>query len=88
MACDSSLERFRRLQDECYHIFESKNRDYGDSFRAHGVVGLIVRLHDKFLRFVSVSKNQVALVQSESLRDTLLDLANYALMAAMLLDEE
>jgi len=35
----------------------------------------------------SISKSGVQLVKDESLRDTLLDLHNYAAMAVMLLDE-
>ena len=43
---------------------------------------------DKIQRLVSVSKDGVTLINSESLRDTLIDLHNYAAMAVMLIDEE
>lgn len=42
---------------------------------------------DKIQRLISVSKDGVALINSESLRDTLIDLHNYAAMAVMLIDE-
>ena len=42
---------------------------------------------DKIQRLISVSNNGVALIDSESLRDTLIDLHNYAAMGIMLLDE-
>jgi hypothetical protein len=42
---------------------------------------------DKIQRLLSVSNNGVALVDNESLRDTLIDLHNYAAMGVMLLDE-
>ena len=51
-------------------------------------MGVIVRLGDKIQRLLSVSKNGVTLVDSESLRDTLIDLHNYAAMGVMLMDEE
>ena len=43
---------------------------------------------DKINRLSSVTKNQVSLVQNESIRDTLIDLHNYAAMAIMLMDEK
>jgi hypothetical protein len=43
---------------------------------------------DKIQRLVSVSKSKISLVNTESLRDTLIDLHNYAAMAIMLLDEK
>jgi len=43
---------------------------------------------DKINRLSSVTKNQVSLVQNESIRDTLIDLHNYSAMAIMLMDEK
>jgi hypothetical protein len=43
---------------------------------------------DKIQRLASVSKTGVTLVDTESIRDTLIDLHNYAAMAVMLIDEE
>jgi hypothetical protein len=43
---------------------------------------------DKLKRFASITKTGVNLVDSESLRDTLIDLHNYSAMAIMLLDEK
>jgi len=37
---------------------------------------------------MSISKNGVTLINDEGIRDTLIDLHNYAAMAMMLLDEE
>jgi len=88
MGYKNSLEHFKALQEQCFEIFEAKNNDYGDSFRESGLVGLIVRMHDKLARILNVSKTQITLVESEQLRDTLIDLANYALLAVMVLDEE
>ena len=48
---------------------------------------MIVRIGDKINRLMSVSKNGVALVDDETLNDTLLDLHNYAAMALMLRKE-
>jgi DNA-binding XRE family transcriptional regulator len=47
-----------------------------------------MRMQDKLARYVSIKKKSIQLVENESLRDTLIDLHNYAAMAILLLDEE
>jgi len=80
-------EQMEKIQKEALDIFVKKNADYGDAFAKHGVVGVLVRMDDKIQRGINISKNGVSLVKDESLRDTLLDLHNYAAMAIMLMDE-
>ena len=75
------------VQKEALELFERKNRDYGDAFATYGPVGVLVRIGDKMSRFNSISNSGVTLVDNEGLRDTLIDLHNYAAMAIMLLDE-
>jgi hypothetical protein len=75
------------VQNEALELFKRKNADYGDAFANYGTVGVIVRLGDKIQRLVSVTNSGVNLVNTESLRDTLIDLHNYAAMAVMLMDE-
>ena len=82
------VQQMQRVQVELLDLFRRKNQDYGDSFAEHGPVGVLIRMGDKLKRLVAVTKNGVTLVDNESVRDTLLDLANYAQMAVMLLDEE
>ena len=81
------VAQMAKVQQEALQLFRRKNKDYGDSFATYGSVGVIVRMGDKIQRLLSVSKNGVALVDNESLRDTLIDLHNYAAMAVMLIDE-
>jgi hypothetical protein len=76
------------VHDEALELFRKKNTDYGDAFATYGTVGVIVRMGDKIQRLLSVSKKGIALVNNESLRDTLIDLHNYAAMGIMLLDEK
>jgi hypothetical protein len=82
------IEQMTNVQLEALELFRKKNTDYGDSFATYGPVGVIVRMGDKIQRLISVSKNGVAFVDNESLRDTLIDLHNYAAMAVMLIDED
>ena len=72
--------------------YEKKNADYGDSFAQsldkHGLIAAIVRMDDKMNRVINLYKADEQLVEDESIRDTLMDLANYAIMSVMWLDTE
>jgi len=65
-----------------------KNADYGDAFAKYGIIGVLMRIEDKLQRSISISNKGVNLVENECIRDTLIDLHNYAAMGMMLLDEE
>jgi hypothetical protein len=81
--CDQMIE----IQKEGLELFINKNADYGDAFAEYGATGVIMRMEDKLKRFISITKSGVNLVDTESLRDTLIDLHNYSAMAIMLLDD-
>jgi hypothetical protein len=81
------LEQYTAVQKEALNLFVNKNKDYGDSFANFGPVGVIVRMGDKINRLTSINKSSVCMVKTESIRDTLIDLHNYAAMAIMLMDE-
>lgn len=72
---------------ELSETYISKNSDYGDSFgksiREHGLIASVVRLEDKMNRITSLVKSSDIKVKSESIEDTLLDMANYAIMTVM-----
>jgi hypothetical protein len=76
------------IQKEAHLLFERKNKDYGDAFANYGAIGVIVRMGDKIQRLISITKNGINLIKTESIRDTLIDLHNYSAMAIMLIDEE
>ena len=80
--------QLKAVQDEARALFVKKNTDYGDSFATYGPVGVLVRMGDKINRLNSITKSGVTLVNTESLRDTLIDLHNYSAMAVMLMDEK
>ena len=81
------LEQYKKIQKEALELFTRKNKDYGDSFATFGSIGVIVRLGDKIQRLMTINKTNITLVKEETIRDTLIDLHNYAAMAIMLLDE-
>ena len=81
------VAQMEAIQSEALALFKRKNADYGDAFATYGPVGVLVRMGDKIARLQSITRAGVTLVDSESLRDTLVDLHNYAAMAVMLIDE-
>ena len=80
-------EQMINVQIEGLELFKKKNKDYGDAFAKYGVIGVLMRIEDKIQRSMSITKNGVNLVEDEKIRDTLIDLHNYAAMAIMLMDE-
>jgi hypothetical protein len=84
---EDRVAQMEKVQKEGLDLFRKKNTDYGDAFANYGTVGVLVRMGDKIQRMQSISNRQITLVEDESLRDTLLDLHNYAAMAIMLLNE-
>jgi hypothetical protein len=82
------VEQMTEIQREALELFIRKNADYGDAFAQYGFIGVLMRIEDKIQRSMTITKNGVNLVNDEGIRDTLLDLHNYAAMALMLLDEK
>lgn len=76
--------------NELNALFARKNADYGDAFHTsfleEGLAMARIRLGDKLARFKNLSRSNVQMVSDESIRDTLIDLANYAVMTVMELD--
>ena len=81
------VEQMKKMQKEGLELFAKKNKDYGDAFAKYGVICVLMRMEDKIQRAMSITKNCVNLVYDEGMRDTLIDLHNYAAMAIMLMDE-
>ena len=86
------VAKHKALCEKLNKIYEKKNHDYGDSFHAtfeeEGLAMARIRLTDKLNRFKQLSKNGVGQeVMDESMVDTLMDLANYALMTVLEIEE-
>lgn len=88
----TNIERHAALCDELHALYEKKNADYGDSFHKtwveEGAAMARIRLSDKLNRFKTLTRNSGQSVNDESVRDTLIDLANYAIMTVMELNAE
>ena len=74
---------FQRILTNMSRTYNQKNSDYGSSFDKSmdefGMLSPIIRMSDKMNRLKSLVKNKQQ-VNDESIDDTLLDLANYAVM--------
>lgn len=81
-----NVEQFMSITQNMAKIYAAKNHDYGNSFEESldefGLVASVVRMGDKMNRIKSLIKKE-AQVKDESIKDTLLDIANYAIMTIM-----
>ena len=88
-----TAEDHKKVCYELNALYDRKNKDYGDSFsqswQDYGITMAAIRIGDKYNRLRNLTTGKtVQNVAGETVRDTLLDLANYAIMAIMELDEE
>lgn len=88
MDTKNRVEQMKQIQKVGLELFTKKNTDYGDAFAKFGLIGVLMLIEDKIQRSLSITNNGVNLVNDENIRDTLLDLHNYAAMGLMLLDEK
>ena len=84
--------KFKDITEEMNSLYERKNHDYGNSFsetfRKLGIISAATRMLDKMNRIVSLVTKDQQKVNDESLRDTLIDIANYAVMTIMEIDKK
>ena len=83
----TKVQMHREICEEINDLYARKNQDYGDSFHQtfveEGMAMARIRLGDKFNRFKTLSRSGEQKVDNESIRDTLIDLANYAIMTVL-----
>lgn len=85
------VQSFMDITTNMAKTYAAKNHDYGNSFEQScnkfGIIASVVRLGDKMNRIESLTTKE-AEVKEESIKDTLLDLANYAIMTVMWLNQQ
>ena len=73
---------FNKIVIDMANLYQKKNEDYGNAFGElfyeYGLNYSIMHLHEKLNRIKSVHKNNKH--NNESIKDSLIDLANYAVM--------
>ena len=88
----TKIERHKKWCDNLHALYEIKNKAYGDSFGDTfdrlGIISAVTRITDKYNRLVNLATHPEIDENDESIIDTLVDLANYAIMTAMELEIE
>ena len=89
----NKVERHEQICKYLNSLYERKNSDYNDSFsksyKEYGMAMPCIRLEDKLNRLKALTvHNHKQEVLDENVRDTLEDLANYAIMTIIELDIE
>lgn len=88
---NKKIESFKQLTGEMVALYTRKNRDYGNSFtemyKEWGPMYPLSRMQEKLRRAIQLMRSGEAQVTEEKVADTLLDLANYALMTILEIKE-
>lgn len=85
----TKVERHLDIVNYLNTMYEQKNHDYGDSFsilRKEYPNAILYRLFDKYQRLKTLKSGATPWVQNESIRDTLLDMANYCILEVIEMD--
>ena len=84
------VDRFKEITDKMSETFKAKNHDYGSSFsnlfKECGMTYAYGHMAEKLERVKSLMKDE-AKVNGEGMKDSLLDLANYAILTVMEIDK-
>ena len=83
-----SISLHAELVEYLHELYIAKNTDYGnsvhDTYEKYGLVSFLVRIEDKLNRARTLAlSNGKQKVADEKIEDTLLDLANYAILAVL-----
>lgn len=93
-------EEFKKIQTEQYTLFAKKMMDYGIGNIALGsdlaeaedvkfsVMGIWLRCNDKINRLKNLLKNGKNYVSGEGMVDSFIDIANYGIIAMMVLRDK
>lgn len=87
----TKVEHFENIISEMLELYKTKNHDYGDSFgetyQKLGLISAVTRISDKVNRLQSLCTKEQK-IYDESIRDSLIDLANYAVLTLIELEIE
>lgn len=86
----NNIEMYKEIVGEMLSIYIAKNTDYGssvsDTYRDFGLVSFLVRMADKLNRLKTLYKQEAKV--NEKIEDTLIDLANYSILALIELKKD
>ena len=88
----SKIEKHKEICEILTTIYEQKNNDYGDSFaksfKEYGLTMSCIRIEDKLNRAKALSRGTKQMVNDESILDTFYDMANYAILTIIELEND
>ena len=83
---------FEKITAEMLETYKKKNADYGNSFsetiQEFGFIPAVARINDKLKRVKNMVKGNDMNIKDESMRDNLMDIANYCVLTIMELDNQ
>lgn len=88
----TKVEKHKQLCELLNKIYDQKNHDYSDSFgecyNKLGIISAVTRITDKYNRLCSLATKpeEERMVKDETIKDTLMDMANYCLMTIIELE--
>ena len=85
----NKFEKHEEICKELTQLYKDKNSDYGDSFgetfNKLGVISAVTRISDKTNRIQNIAVKKTHTI-GESIRDSLIDLDNYAILTIIELE--
>lgn len=86
------VQQFESITKKMYDTYMKKNADYGNSFDdlfdEFGMTSALLRIKDKYNRLKSLMEKKDIQVKDESIEDTLMDMANYAILTIIKLRKD
>jgi hypothetical protein len=90
--CEGKYIRHEQICKRLNEIYITKNQAYGDSFskmfKELGPISAVTQISHKYQRIVNLVRGGENAVKDEALEDTLMDMANYAIMMLIELEGE
>lgn len=87
----TDVQRFENIACQMLNTYKKKNADYGNSFsettQEFGFIPAVARINDKLQRVKNMVKGEQMNID-ESMRDNLLDIANYCILTIMEIDKQ
>lgn len=87
MTIEQEVAYFEKIVKEMTETFKKKRHDYGqtttETFQKFGPISMLTRMHDKLGRLDNLLGANYENAVEESVYDTLLDLANYAIITVI-----
>ncbi len=88
MNIQENINKHKEICESMHELYIKKNNDYGNSvsetYKKFGIDSFLVRMYDKINRIYTLTRKETEQrIKEETIEDTLLDLANYSILAIL-----